>query len=163
MQLLWASGVRKEFYFKSIFFFKSTYFFGCRAESFCLCRLKMCKTVQATRQAGRNPVGVVQESSSSQGALALNGPHRFSQDGNGGAHTAKSCTDSNEMERLFSGPSHFSYPPDTTHTVSLGENAYIYRHVDCMVVVLLREQLYEYMKKWDGKICILKGIKQNHN
>ncbi len=43
------------------------------------------KTVQATRQAGRNSAaGVVLESSaSSQGALALNGPHRFSSDGNG--------------------------------------------------------------------------------
>lgn len=118
-----ASGARKELCFKSIFFFKKTYYFGCRVESFCISRLKMCKTVQATRQAGRYPVGV--QESSSQGALALNGPHRFSPDGNGGAHTAKSCSDSNEMERLFSGPSHFSHPPDTTHTVSLWENSYI--------------------------------------
>ncbi|XP_016093022.1 immunoglobulin superfamily DCC subclass member 3-like [Sinocyclocheilus grahami] len=82
-------------------------------------RLMMCKTVQATRQAGRNPAAgvVLESSSSSQGALALNSPHRLSSDGNGGTHTAKSCTDSNEMERLFSGPSHFSHPPDTTHTI----------------------------------------------
>uniref|UniRef100_A0A8C1ZN86 Immunoglobulin superfamily DCC subclass member 3 n=1 Tax=Cyprinus carpio TaxID=7962 RepID=A0A8C1ZN86_CYPCA len=81
-------------------------------------RLMMCKTVQATRQAGRNPAAgvVLESSSSSQGALALNGPHRFSSDRNGGTHTAKSCTDSNEMESLFLGPSHFSHPPDTTHT-----------------------------------------------
>lgn len=111
-------------------------------------RLMMCKTVQATRQAGRNPAAgvVLESSSSSQGALALNGPHRFSSDGNGGTHTAKSCIDCNEMERLFSGPSHFSHPPDTTHTVSLGGNAYIYRYMDCMVIVLLREQLMSACK-----------------
>ncbi|KAA0723325.1 Immunoglobulin superfamily DCC subclass member 3 [Triplophysa tibetana] len=82
-------------------------------------RLMMCKTVQATRQVGRNPAAgaVLESSSSSQAALALNGPHRFSAEGNGGPHTAKNCIDSNEMERLFPGPSHFTHPPDATHMI----------------------------------------------
>nr|XP_024003295.1 immunoglobulin superfamily DCC subclass member 3 [Salvelinus alpinus] len=66
-------------------------------------RLMTCKTVQATPQAGRNIA--LELSSSSQGALALNGVSRSGMEGNGSL-AGKSRGDSNELERLFSGPSH---------------------------------------------------------
>ncbi|KAK6294635.1 hypothetical protein J4Q44_G00354650 [Coregonus suidteri] len=66
-------------------------------------RLMTCKTVQATPQAGRNIA--LESSSSSQGALALNGVSRSGMEGNGSV-AGKSRGDSNELERLFSGPSH---------------------------------------------------------
>ncbi|XP_028979978.2 immunoglobulin superfamily DCC subclass member 3 isoform X2 [Esox lucius] len=64
-------------------------------------RLMICKTVRATPQASR---GVTLESSS-QAALALNGLGRTSSEENGSA-AGKITGDSNELERLFSGPSH---------------------------------------------------------
>ncbi|XP_031686675.1 immunoglobulin superfamily DCC subclass member 3 [Oncorhynchus kisutch] len=66
-------------------------------------RLMTCKTVQATPQAGRNIA--LELSSTSQGALALNGVSRSGMEGNGSL-AGKSRGDSNELERLFSGPSH---------------------------------------------------------
>ncbi|XP_071773310.2 immunoglobulin superfamily DCC subclass member 3 [Centroberyx gerrardi] len=64
-------------------------------------RLMMCKTVQATPQAGRSVV--LESSSSSQGALGLNGAARGEMEVNGSA-AGKSMVDSNELERLFTGP-----------------------------------------------------------
>ncbi|CDQ64353.1 unnamed protein product [Oncorhynchus mykiss] len=66
-------------------------------------RLMTCKTVQATPQVGRNIS--LESSSSSQGALALNGVSRSGMEVNGSV-AGKSRGDSNELERLFSGPSH---------------------------------------------------------
>ncbi|TRZ01018.1 hypothetical protein DNTS_018529 [Danionella cerebrum] len=80
--------------------------------------LAMCKSVQATHQVGRNPSagGMLESSSSSQGALSA--PLSFNTEGNERSHNAKSCADSNEMDRLFSGPAHYSHhPPDPTHTI----------------------------------------------
>ncbi|XP_071381835.1 immunoglobulin superfamily DCC subclass member 3 [Centroberyx affinis] len=64
-------------------------------------RLMMCKTVQATPQAGRSVV--LESSSSSQGASGLNGAARGEMEVNGSA-AGKSMVDSNELERLFTGP-----------------------------------------------------------
>ncbi|XP_046898476.1 immunoglobulin superfamily DCC subclass member 3 [Hypomesus transpacificus] len=63
-------------------------------------RLVMCKTVQATPQTVRH-VG----ESSSQGAPGLNGATRGVAEGNGSVAN-KRRGDTNELERLFSGPSH---------------------------------------------------------
>ncbi|XP_029951169.1 immunoglobulin superfamily DCC subclass member 3 [Salarias fasciatus] len=61
-------------------------------------RLMMCKTVQATPQAGHS--AVLESSSSSQGAAGLNGAARREMEVNGGA-AGKKVADSNELERLF--------------------------------------------------------------
>lgn len=60
----------------------------------------MCKTVQATPQAGNS---VVVESSS-QGAAGLNGAARRAVEVNGSA-AGKKVDDGNELERLFTQPS----------------------------------------------------------
>ncbi|XP_040895803.1 immunoglobulin superfamily DCC subclass member 3 [Toxotes jaculatrix] len=64
-------------------------------------RLMMCKTVQATPQAGHS--AVLESSSSSQGASGLNGAARREMEVNGSAAGNK-VVDSNELERLFSQP-----------------------------------------------------------
>ncbi|KAM9765371.1 immunoglobulin superfamily DCC subclass member 3 [Menidia menidia] len=64
-------------------------------------RLMMCKTVQATPQAGHS--AVLESSSSSQGASALNGAARREMEVNGSA-AGKKMVDSNELERLFTQP-----------------------------------------------------------
>lgn len=67
----------------------------------CVPRLMMCKTVQATPQAGHSTV--LESSSSSQGASGLNGAARREMEVNGSA-AGKKVADSNELERLFSQP-----------------------------------------------------------
>ncbi|KAM9408422.1 immunoglobulin superfamily DCC subclass member 3 [Pholidichthys leucotaenia] len=64
-------------------------------------RLMMCKTVQATPQAGNNTA--LDSSSSSQGASGLNGAARREMEVNGSA-AGKKMVDSNELERLFTQP-----------------------------------------------------------
>ncbi|XP_035507925.1 immunoglobulin superfamily DCC subclass member 3 [Morone saxatilis] len=64
-------------------------------------RLMMCKTVQATPQAGHSMV--LESSSSSQGASGLNGAARREMEVNGSA-AGKKVVDSNELERLFTQP-----------------------------------------------------------
>lgn len=64
-------------------------------------RLMMCKTVQATPQAGHS--AVLESSSSSQGASGLNGAARREMEVNGSA-VGKKVADSNELERLFTQP-----------------------------------------------------------
>lgn len=61
----------------------------------------MCKTVQATPQAGHS--AVLESSSSSQGPSGLNGAARREMDVNGSA-AGKKVADSNELERLFPQP-----------------------------------------------------------
>lgn len=61
----------------------------------------MCKTVQATPQAGHSRV--LEVSSSSQGASGLNGAARREMEVNGSA-AGKKVADSNELERLFTQP-----------------------------------------------------------
>ncbi|XP_008308322.2 immunoglobulin superfamily DCC subclass member 3 isoform X2 [Cynoglossus semilaevis] len=64
-------------------------------------RLMMCKTVQATPQAGRSTVlEASSSSSSSQGVSGLNGSARREMEVNGRAG-GKKVVDSNELERLF--------------------------------------------------------------
>lgn len=62
----------------------------------------MCKTVQATPQAGRSTVleASSSSSSSSQGVSGLNGSARREMEVNGRAG-GKKVVDSNELERLF--------------------------------------------------------------
>lgn len=60
----------------------------------------MCKTVQATPQAGRSTVLEASSSSSSQGVSGLNGSARREMEVNGRAG-GKKVVDSNELERLF--------------------------------------------------------------
>ena len=83
----------------------------------CSSRLMTCKTVQATPQVGRNIS--LESSSSSQGALALNGVSRSGMEVNGSV-AGKSRGDSNELERLFSGPSHCGDLADSSRMVSRG-------------------------------------------
>ncbi|KAM4597071.1 immunoglobulin superfamily DCC subclass member 3 isoform 2-T2 [Fundulus diaphanus] len=64
-------------------------------------RLMMCKTVQATPQAGHS--AVLESSSSSQGASGLNGAARREMEVNGSA-AGKKVVDSNELQRLFTQP-----------------------------------------------------------
>ncbi|KAK5614123.1 Immunoglobulin superfamily DCC subclass member 3 [Crenichthys baileyi] len=64
-------------------------------------RLMMCKTVQATPQAGQSTV--LESSSSSQGASGLNGAARREMEVNGSA-AGKKVVDSNELQRLFTQP-----------------------------------------------------------
>ncbi|XP_072237359.1 immunoglobulin superfamily DCC subclass member 3 [Leuresthes tenuis] len=64
-------------------------------------RLMMCKTVQATPQAGHS--AVLESSSSSQGASVLNGAARREMEVNGST-AGKKVVDSNELERLFTQP-----------------------------------------------------------
>ncbi|XP_038139804.1 immunoglobulin superfamily DCC subclass member 3 [Cyprinodon tularosa] len=64
-------------------------------------RLMMCKTVQATPQAGHS--AVLESSSSSQGASGLNGAARREMEVNGCA-AGKKAVDSNELQRLFTQP-----------------------------------------------------------
>ncbi|TKS70223.1 Immunoglobulin superfamily DCC subclass member 3 [Collichthys lucidus] len=64
-------------------------------------RLMMCKTVQATPQAGHS--AGLESSSSSQGASGLNGASRREMEVNGTA-AVKKVADSNELERLFTHP-----------------------------------------------------------
>ncbi|XP_060892953.1 immunoglobulin superfamily DCC subclass member 3 [Labrus mixtus] len=64
-------------------------------------RLMMCKTVQATPQAGHS--AVLESSSSSQGASGLNGAARREMEVNGSS-VGKKVVDSNELERLFTRP-----------------------------------------------------------
>ncbi|XP_026022428.1 immunoglobulin superfamily DCC subclass member 3 isoform X2 [Astatotilapia calliptera] len=64
-------------------------------------RLMMCKTVQATPQAGNG--AAVDSSSSSQGASGLNGAARREMEVNGSA-ARKKAVDSNELESLFMQP-----------------------------------------------------------
>uniref|UniRef100_A0A3P8TCN7 Immunoglobulin superfamily DCC subclass member 3 n=1 Tax=Amphiprion percula TaxID=161767 RepID=A0A3P8TCN7_AMPPE len=64
-------------------------------------RLMMCKTVQATPQAGHS--AVLESSSSSQGAVGLNGAARREMEVNGSA-AGKKAVDSNELQRLFTQP-----------------------------------------------------------
>ncbi|XP_014887235.1 immunoglobulin superfamily DCC subclass member 3 isoform X2 [Poecilia latipinna] len=64
-------------------------------------RLMMCKTVQATPQAGHS--AVLESSSSSQGASGLNRAARREMEVNGSA-AGKKVVDSNELERLFTQP-----------------------------------------------------------
>ncbi|XP_041647836.1 immunoglobulin superfamily DCC subclass member 3 [Cheilinus undulatus] len=64
-------------------------------------RLMMCKTVQATPQAGHSTV--LESSSSSQGAVGLNGAARREMEVNGSS-AGKKVVDSNELERLFTQP-----------------------------------------------------------
>lgn len=61
----------------------------------------MCKTVQATPQAGHSRV--LEVSSSSQGASGLNGAARREMEVNGST-AGKKVADSNELERLFTQP-----------------------------------------------------------
>lgn len=61
----------------------------------------MCKTVQATPQAGRS--AVLESSSSSQGAAGLNGAVRREMEVNGRA-AGKKVVDNNELEKLFTQP-----------------------------------------------------------
>lgn len=61
----------------------------------------MCKTVQATPQAGHS--AVLESSSSSQGASGLNGAARREMEVNGCA-AGKKAVDSNELQRLFTQP-----------------------------------------------------------
>uniref|UniRef100_A0A8D3D7G9 Immunoglobulin superfamily DCC subclass member 3 n=1 Tax=Scophthalmus maximus TaxID=52904 RepID=A0A8D3D7G9_SCOMX len=63
--------------------------------------LMMCKTVQATPQAGRS--AVLESSSSSQGAAGLNGAVRREMEVNGRA-AGKKVVDNNELEKLFTQP-----------------------------------------------------------
>uniref|UniRef100_A0A3Q2D6H9 Immunoglobulin superfamily, DCC subclass, member 3 n=1 Tax=Cyprinodon variegatus TaxID=28743 RepID=A0A3Q2D6H9_CYPVA len=63
--------------------------------------LMMCKTVQATPQAGHS--AVLESSSSSQGASGLNGAARREMEVNGCA-AGKKAVDSNELQRLFTQP-----------------------------------------------------------
>lgn len=86
----------------------------------CSSRLMTCKTVQATPQAGRNIS--LESSSSSQGALALNGVSRSGMEGNGSV-AGKGRGDSNELERLFSGPSHCGDLADSSRMVSRGPDS----------------------------------------
>lgn len=58
----------------------------------------MCKTVQATPQAGHS--SVLESSTSSQGASGLNGAARREMEVNGSA-AGKKEADCNELERLF--------------------------------------------------------------
>ena len=81
------------------------------SQCVCLPRLVMCKTVQATPQTVRH-VG----ESSSQGAPGLNGATRGVAEGNGSVAN-KRRGDTNELERLFSGPSHCG-ERSKTHMVS---------------------------------------------
>ncbi len=67
----------------------------------CVPRLMMCKTVQATPQAGHSTV--LESSSSSQGASGLNGAARREMEVNGSA-AGKKVADCNELERLFTQP-----------------------------------------------------------
>ncbi|XP_056269002.1 immunoglobulin superfamily DCC subclass member 3 [Pseudoliparis swirei] len=64
-------------------------------------RLVMCKTVQATPQAGHS--AVLESSSSSQGASGQNGAARRKMEVNGSA-AGKKVSESNELERLFTQP-----------------------------------------------------------
>lgn len=64
-------------------------------------RLMMCKTVQATPQAGHS--AVLESSSSSHGASGLNGAARREMEVNGST-AGKKVVDSNELERLFTQP-----------------------------------------------------------
>ena len=64
-------------------------------------RLMMCKTVQATPQAGHSVV--LESSSSSQGTSGLNGAARREMEVNGSI-AGKKAADSNELERLFTQP-----------------------------------------------------------
>lgn len=61
----------------------------------------MCKTVQATPQAGHGVV--LESSSSSQGTSGLNGAARREMEVNGSV-ARKKVADSNELERLFTQP-----------------------------------------------------------
>lgn len=61
----------------------------------------MCKTVQATPQAGHS--AVLESSSSSQGASGQNGAARRKMEVNGSA-AGKKVSESNELERLFTQP-----------------------------------------------------------
>lgn len=61
----------------------------------------MCKTVQATPQAGRG--AALESSSSSQGPAELNGAARREMEVNGST-AGKKVVYSNELERLFTGP-----------------------------------------------------------
>lgn len=58
----------------------------------------MCKTVQATPEAGHSTV--LESSTSSQGAAGLNGAARREMEVNGST-AGKKVVDSNELERLF--------------------------------------------------------------
>eukprot|EP00064_Thunnus_orientalis_P014888 superscaffoldBa00002663_g14935 len=64
-------------------------------------RLMMCKTVQATPEAGHS--AVLESSTSSQGVSGLNGAARREMEVNGSA-AGKKVVDSNELERLFTQP-----------------------------------------------------------
>ncbi|XP_068173580.1 immunoglobulin superfamily DCC subclass member 3 [Antennarius striatus] len=64
-------------------------------------RLKMCKTIEASPQAGSIAVG--ESSSTSQGAAGLNGTARRAMEVNGSA-AGKKVEDNNELERLFTQP-----------------------------------------------------------
>uniref|UniRef100_A0A3B4Z070 Immunoglobulin superfamily DCC subclass member 3 n=1 Tax=Stegastes partitus TaxID=144197 RepID=A0A3B4Z070_9TELE len=77
-------------------------------------RLMMCKTVQATPQAGHS--AVLESSSSSQGASGLNGAARREMEVNGSA-AGKKVVDSNELERLFTQPN----PQDSCMVSSDGD------------------------------------------
>ncbi|KAG7468010.1 hypothetical protein MATL_G00138260 [Megalops atlanticus] len=73
-------------------------------------RLMMCKNVQdqlATPQVARS--APPDDPSAAHGALALNGVTRLSGDGGGGV-AGKTRGDTNELERLFPGPSNGSRP-----------------------------------------------------
>ncbi|KAJ7986010.1 hypothetical protein DPEC_G00346390 [Dallia pectoralis] len=72
-------------------------------------RLMICKTVRATPQAGR----AVNQNSSPPGALALNGLSRMGTEEDGSA-AGKISGDSNELERLFSGPRHCGNRADSS-------------------------------------------------
>lgn len=61
----------------------------------------MCKTVQATPQAGRSTV--LESSSSSQGASGLNGAARRDLEFSGGT-AGKEAAANNELKRLFTQP-----------------------------------------------------------
>ncbi|KAM6980640.1 immunoglobulin superfamily DCC subclass member 3 [Aplochiton taeniatus] len=74
-------------------------------------RLMLCKTVQATPQAGRS--AALESSSLSQGASGLNGISRVVMETNSSAAGKSSGADSNELERLFSGPTHCGQAPNT--------------------------------------------------
>ncbi|KAG7482901.1 immunoglobulin superfamily DCC subclass member 3 [Solea senegalensis] len=74
-------------------------------------RLMMCKTVQASPQAGHSAV-LESSSSSSQGAAGLNGAVRREMEVNGSA-AGKKVVDSNELERLFTQPLQDSCMPNS--------------------------------------------------
>lgn len=61
----------------------------------------MCRTAQATPQAGHSVV--LESTSSSQGASGLNGSASREMEVNGSA-AGKKLVDSNELERLFTQP-----------------------------------------------------------